>query len=49
MENYSKSYRLMTDVIKDNVLLVEKASIDEFYVDLTGMYKFFSCQQILVV
>jgi DNA polymerase-4 len=30
-------------VIKDNVPLFEKASIDEFYIDLTGMDKFFGC------
>jgi len=32
-------------VIKDSVPLFEKASIDEFYIDLTGMDKFFGCQQ----
>lgn len=45
METYSKYSRLVTDIIKDSVPLVEKASIDEFYVDLTGMDKFFGCQQ----
>jgi DNA polymerase IV len=44
-EAYSKYSRLVTDVIKDAVPLFEKASIDEFYIDLTGMDKFFGCLQ----
>ena len=43
MENYSKYSRLVTEIIKDSVPTFEKASIDEFYVDLTGMDKFFGC------
>lgn len=44
-EAYSKYSRLVTDVIKDNVPLYEKASIDEFYIDLTGMDRFFGCMK----
>lgn len=40
--NYSK---LVTEVIKDSVPLFEKSSIDEFYIDLTGMDKFFGCSK----
>ena len=40
--NYSK---LVTAVIKDSVPLFEKSSIDEFYIDLTGMDKFFGCSK----
>ncbi|HVU58185.1 MAG TPA: DNA polymerase IV [Puia sp.] len=43
MESYSKHSRIVTDIISDNVPLFEKASIDEFYIDLTGMDKFFGC------
>jgi DNA polymerase-4 len=43
---YTKYSELVTDIIKDTVPLYEKSSIDEFYVDLTGMDKFFGCQQI---
>ena len=43
-EAYSKYSRLVTDVIKGNVPLFEKASIDEFYIDLTGMDKYFGCR-----
>jgi DNA polymerase-4 len=44
-EAYSKYSQLVTEVIKDNVPVFEKASIDEFYIDLTGMDKFFGCMQ----
>ncbi|HVV05253.1 MAG TPA: DNA polymerase IV [Puia sp.] len=43
MESYSKHSHIVTDIIQDNVPLFEKASIDEFYIDLTGMDKFFGC------
>jgi DNA polymerase-4 len=42
-EAYSQYSRLVTDVIRDTVPLFEKSSIDEFYIDLTGMDKFFGC------
>lgn len=38
---YSKYSNLVTDIIKDTVPIYEKSSIDEFYVDLTGMDQFF--------
>ncbi|HLS30457.1 MAG TPA: hypothetical protein VK021_06345, partial [Flavobacteriaceae bacterium] len=37
---YSKYSRLVTEIIKSEVPLFEKASVDEFYADLTGMDKF---------
>lgn len=43
---YTKFSQLVTDIIKEEVPLYEKTSIDEFYVDLTGMDRFFGCQQI---
>ena len=43
MEQYSKYSSLVTDIIRDSVPMFEKASIDEFYVDMTGMDKFFGC------
>jgi len=42
-ENYTKYSKLITDVIADTVPNFEKASIDEFYIDLSGMDKFFGC------
>lgn len=43
MESYSKYSRLVTDIMQDTVPFFEKASIDEFYIDLTGMDKFIGC------
>jgi DNA polymerase-4 len=43
MESYSQFSRLVTEIIQSKVPLYEKASIDEFYIDLTGMDKFFGC------
>ena len=45
MESYSKYSHIVTDIIRESVPQFEKASIDEFYVDMTGMDKFFGCQQ----
>ena len=39
--NYSKYSNLVTDVIKEQVPVYEKTSVDEFYADLTGMDRFF--------
>jgi len=39
---YSKYSRWVTQIIADKAPLFEKASIDEFYLDLTGMDKFFN-------
>lgn len=38
---YSKYSRWVTQIIAAKAPLFEKASIDEFYIDLTGMQKFF--------
>jgi DNA polymerase-4 len=43
MEQYSRYSTLVTDIIRDTVPLFEKSSIDEFYVDMTGMDKYFGC------
>lgn len=39
--DYSKFSRWVTEIIAEKVPLFEKASIDEFYCDMTGMDKFF--------
>ena len=44
-DQYSKYSRWVTDIIAAKVPLFEKASIDEFYIDLTGMDKFFGVSQ----
>lgn len=43
MDSYSKYSNLVTDIIADKAPIFEKASIDEFYLDLTGMDKYFGC------
>ena len=44
-DSYSHYSRVVTDIIKEEVPVLEKASIDEFYMDLTGMDKFFGCSK----
>jgi DNA polymerase IV len=43
--DYSKYSRIVTDIIAGSVPSFEKASIDEFYIDLTGMDRFFGIPQ----
>jgi len=40
-DSYSQYSRLVTDIIREKAPGFEKASIDEFYLDLTGMDRFF--------
>jgi DNA polymerase-4 len=42
-EEYSKFSGMVTEVISESVPVFEKSSIDEFYIDLTGMDKFHGC------
>lgn len=42
-EAYSKYSNIITEIIKENAPVYEKTSIDEFYLDLSGMDKFFGC------
>ncbi|MFN5333109.1 MAG: DNA polymerase IV [Bacteroidota bacterium] len=42
-EKYSQKSQEITEIIKEAVPVFEKASIDEFYIDLTGMDRFFGC------
>ncbi|MDP4953496.1 MAG: DNA polymerase IV [Flavobacteriales bacterium] len=44
--NYSKLSQDVTDIIKEMVPLYEKSSIDEFYVDLSGMDRFHGCLKL---
>jgi DNA polymerase-4 len=41
MEEYSKQSKLVTDIIAESAPVYEKASIDEHYIDITGMDRFF--------
>ncbi len=41
MEAYSQNSHLVTEIIAEKAPLFEKASIDEFYIDASGMDRFF--------
>jgi DNA polymerase-4 len=41
MELYSQYSHTITEIIQERAPVVEKASIDEFYLDITGMDKFY--------
>jgi DNA polymerase-4 len=40
-DSYSRHSAIVTDIIRERAPLFEKASVDEFYLDLTGMDRFF--------
>ncbi|HDZ42287.1 MAG TPA: DNA polymerase IV [Bacteroidetes bacterium] len=42
MESYSKYSRTVTDIIAEKAPAYEKASVDEHYIDMTGMDRFYS-------
>ena len=44
-ESYSRYSAIVTDIIAEAVPLYKKSSIDEFYVELTGMDRFFGAVQ----
>ncbi|MBK8492622.1 MAG: DNA polymerase IV [Saprospirales bacterium] len=43
MERYSEQSRLITEIVEAEAPLFEKASIDEFYLDLSGMDRYVGC------
>ncbi len=45
-EKYSQKSREVTDIIRESVPLFEKSSVDEFYIDLSGMDRFFGCTKL---
>ena len=42
-DSYSYYSKLVTEIIAEDAPLLEKASVDEFYIDMTGMDRFFGC------
>jgi len=42
-ERYTHYSEVVTEIIKEAVPLYEKTSIDEFYIDMTGMDRFYGC------
>lgn len=45
MDDYSYYSHMITDILKERVPVIEKASIDEHYIDMTGMDRFFGCMK----
>lgn len=45
MDAYSRYSRKVTDIIAEKAPVYEKASIDEHYLDITGMDRFFGCMR----
>lgn len=43
--DYSKYSRRVTQIIAESVPIYEKASVDEFYIDMTGMERFFGVNE----
>lgn len=43
MDLYTRYSRVVTDIIAERAPVYEKASIDEHYLDITGMDRFFGC------
>lgn len=43
MDTYSRYSNVVTDIIAEKAPVYEKASIDEHYLDLTGMDRYFGC------
>jgi DNA polymerase-4 len=46
-EQYSKYSDVVTNIIAEAVPVYEKTSIDEFYMDLTGLDRFFGCYKLV--
>jgi len=44
--DYTQHSKVVTDILSEQVPVLEKSSIDEFYADLTGMDKFFGCMKL---
>ena len=45
MDLYTRFSRMVTEIIADQAPVYEKASVDEHYLDITGMDRFFGCMQ----
>lgn len=44
-DSYVYYSQMVTDIIDEEAPLFEKSSIDEFYLDLSGMDKYFGCMK----
>lgn len=44
-QTYTKYSRIVTEIIQESAPIYEKSSIDEFYMDFSGMDRFFGCKK----
>jgi len=42
-DSYGKYSKIITEIIAEEAPLFEKSSIDEFFIDMSGMDKYFGC------
>jgi DNA polymerase-4 len=45
MDAYSRYSKMVTEIVASRAPLFEKASVDEFYLDLSGMDRYFGCMR----
>lgn len=45
MDLYSYYSKLITEILQEDAPVLEKSSIDEFYMDITGLDQYFGCYQ----
>ena len=45
MDEYSKYSHIVTNILQEKVPVLEKASSDEHYIDMTGMDRFYGCMK----
>jgi len=45
MDSYIAHSQIVTEIIAEDAPIFEKASIDEFYIDVSGMDRYFGCYQ----
>jgi DNA polymerase IV len=45
-DQYTNYSNMVTEIISERVPVYEKSSIDEFYVDMTGMDRYFGCYKL---
>lgn len=45
MDEYEKYSSMVTEILKEKSPIIEKASIDEHYIDISGLDKFFGCMK----
>lgn len=45
MDSYSRHSAIVSEIVQEHAPVYEKASIDEFYIDISGLDRYFGCYQ----